>query len=97
LPAHTPLLRIVEANGGEARVVSNTIKGRAKVLRTDYLRAINQILICSTNEEDEGLRSKFQEEVGEGNLTSGIYTIEWIMRSVLRQKIAEEPDILISS
>jgi hypothetical protein len=77
--------------------VSNAIKGRAKVLRPDYVRAVGQILICSTTAEDKGLRSKFQEEVSEGNLTSGIYTAEWIMRSVLRQKIAEEADILISS
>ena len=97
IPSHSALLRIVEANGGEAKVVSNTIKARAKVLRTDYLRTVDQILICSASTEDRGLRSKFRDEVTEGGLTSGIYSSEWIMRSVLRQKIAEEKDVVISS
>jgi hypothetical protein len=96
LSVHSALLRIVEANSGEARVVSSTIKGRARIMRTDYLRPVNQILICDPTAEDQGLRNKFQEEVRAGNLIAGIYTPEWILRSVLRQKIAEDADIVIS-
>src|SRR5208282_3753609 len=59
------VLRIVEANGGEARVVSNTIKGRAKVLRSDYLKTVDQILVCTNANEDKALRAKFREEVSE--------------------------------
>lgn len=96
LSVHSALLRIVEANSGEARVVSSTIKGRARIMRTDYVRPVNQILICDPTAEDQGLRNKFQEEVRAGNLIAGIYTPEWILRSVLRQKIAEDADIVIS-
>ena len=96
LSVHSALLRIVETNSGEARVVSSTIKGRARIMRTDYVRAVNQILICDPTAEDQGLRNKFQEEVKPGNLKAGVYTPEWILRSVLRQKIAEDADIIIS-
>lgn len=96
LSVHSALLRIVETNGGEARVVSSTIKGRARIMRTDYVRPVDQILICDPTAEDQGLRNKFQEEVRAGNLIAGIYTPEWILRSVLRQKIAEDADIVIS-
>ena len=96
LSTHSALLRIVETNGGEARVVSNTIKGRARIMRTDYIRPVDQILICDPTAEDQGLRNKFQQEVRTGNLKAGIYTPEWILRNVLRQKFAEDADIVIS-
>jgi len=91
------LLKIVEANGGEARIVSNTIKARAKILRSDYLKTVDQILICTSNKEDSALRGKFAEEVRQGELSSGIYSSEWIMISVLRQEIANDEAIAILS
>lgn len=91
------LLRIVEVNGGEARIVSNTIKGRAKVLRSDYLKPGNQILVCTNTNEDKSLRAKFREEVTEAGLASAIYLSEWIMTSVLRQEIADDDGIAILS
>ena len=94
--SHSSLLRIVEANGGEARIVSHTIKARAKVLRSDYLKtAENQILISSSAKDDKFLQGKFMEEVEEGELKGAIYSSEWIMRSVLRQEIADDEDICL--
>ena len=91
------LLRIVEVNGGEARIVQHTIKGRAKVIRSDYLKMVDQILVCTNTNEDKALRAKFREEVKEGGLTSAIYLSEWIMTSVLRQEIADDERIAILS
>jgi hypothetical protein len=85
---HQALLGILETNGAEVRVVSNSIKGRAKVLRTDYLKtAEKQVLVCRASSDDKVLRDKFREEVKEGGLNWGLYTSEWIMISVLRQEI----------
>ena len=94
VPGHPSLLRIVEANGGEARIVSHTIKGRAKVLRADFLKtAENQILISSPLEDDKVLQGKFMDEINEGGLKGGMYSSEWIMRSVLRQEIVQDEDV----
>jgi len=68
-------------------------------MRADYIRPVHQILICSRDTEDKGLRNKFQEEAREAKLTAGIYVSDWITRNVLKQKVAEDEDedILISS
>lgn len=88
VPGLASLRRIIEANGGEVRAVSNAIKGRAKVLRSDYLRTVDQILVCTDSTEDAALRGKFEEEVREGGMPWAMYTSEWIMKSVLKQEIA---------
>jgi hypothetical protein len=90
------LRRIVEANGGEARTVSNSIKGRAKILRTDCLRTVHQILICSGSTDDAGLRGKFMEEAQEADFQWGMYISDWIPRSVLRQEIATDTSLSLS-
>jgi BRCT domain, a BRCA1 C-terminus domain len=97
VPGKSSLLRIVEANGGEAKIVSNTIKGRAKILRSDFLKTVDQVLVCTNTSEDKMLRGKFREEVSEGGLSSGIYMSEWIMRSVLRQEIEDSEENAILS
>jgi hypothetical protein len=96
VPGHPSLLRIVEANGGEARIVSNTIKGRAKILRSDCLKTVEQILVCMDAADDKLLREKFSEEVIEGGLTWGMVSSEWIMVSVLRQEIVDVDKVAIS-
>jgi hypothetical protein len=96
VPGLASLRRIVEANGGEARAVSNTIKGRAKILRSDYLRTVDQILVCSDLSDDAALRGKFEEEVREGGVQWGMYTSEWIMRSVLKQEIAKDAGLSLT-
>jgi hypothetical protein len=84
------LLQILETHGAEARIVTNAIKGRAKVLRTDCLKtAENQILVCTPSADDKALRDKFREEVKETGLEAGLYSSEWIMISVLRQEIKD--------
>lgn len=84
------LLRILETHGAEARIVSNAIKGRAKVLRTDYLKTVeNQVLVCTPTSDDKALREKFREEVREAGLEARLYSSEWIMISVLRQEIED--------
>jgi hypothetical protein len=84
------LLRILETHGAEARIVSNAIKGRAKVLRTDYLKTVeNQVLVCTPSADDKALREKFREEVREAGLEARLYSSEWIMISVLRQEIED--------
>lgn len=93
---HPSLLRIVEANGGEARIVSSTIKGRAKILRSDYLKTVDQILVCTPTADDKMLREKFKEESIEGGLTWGIVSSEWIMVSVLRQEIMVDDEVVVS-
>jgi hypothetical protein len=76
--------------------VAHTIKGRAKVLRSDYLKTIeNQILISSALREDKVLQGKFVDEIKEGGLKGGIYSSEWIMRSVLRQEIVDDDDVCL--
>jgi len=87
---HNSLLRIIEANGGDARIISHTIKPRAKILRSDYLKSVDQILVCTDGPEDKALRTKFREEVAKGGFSSGVYSSEWIMRSVLRQQIESD-------
>jgi hypothetical protein len=96
VPGLASLRRIVEANGGEVRAVSNAIKGRAKVLRSDYLRTVDQILVCTDSIEDAALRGKFEEEVREGGMPWGMYTSEWIMRSVLKQEIANDAGLSLT-
>ena len=74
--------------------MSHTIKGRAKVLRADFLKtAENQILISSPLEDDKVLQGKFMDEINEGGLKGGMYSSEWIMRSVLRQEIVQDEDV----
>jgi hypothetical protein len=85
---HDALLRILEINGADARIISNTIKGRAKILRLDYLRSVgNRVLICTATSEDKVLRDKFREELKDAGLRGEVYSIEWIMMSVLRQEV----------
>jgi len=96
VPGVASLRRIVEVNGGQARAVSNTIKGRAKILRSDYLRTVHQILVYSSSADDAWLRGKFVEEAREGNLPWGVYTSDWIMRSVLKQEIATDAGLSLS-
>jgi hypothetical protein len=96
VPGHSSLLQIVEANGGVARIVSNTIKSRAKILRSDYLKTVDQILVCMDTADDKILREKFKDEVLEGGLTWRMVPSEWIMVSVLRQEIADDYGIVIS-
>jgi len=93
---HAALVRIVEMNGGEAKIVPNTIKPRAKVLRSDYVREVDQVLISTDNDDDNSLRTKFCEEVVAIGLQSQIYTSEWIMRSVLRQDIAKDSAFVVT-
>ena len=90
------LRRIIEANGGEARTVSNTIKGRAKILRSDYLRTVHQILVCSSSTDDAWLRGKFMKEVQEVDLPWKMYSSDWIMKSVLQQEIATDAGLSLS-
>ena len=87
---YSALLKIVEANGGEARIISHSISQRAKILRADYLRTVDQFLIVTPHEEDRSLRKRFRDEVVEGGLVSGMFTSEWIMVSVLRQEIVSD-------
>ena len=94
---HAALVRIVEMNGGEAKIVQHTIKPRAKVLRPDYVRTVDQVLISSDNDEDKSLRTKFRQEVDETALTSCVFTSEWIMRSVLRQEIVTDNEFEVFS
>lgn len=85
---HDALLRILEINGADARIISHTIKGRAKILRLDYLRSVgNRVLICTPTSEDKVLRDKFREELKDAGLQGEVYSIEWIMMSVLRQEV----------
>jgi hypothetical protein len=87
---HQALLHIVEKNGGDARLVSNTIGVRAKVLRSDYLKSVeNQVLIGVGSKDEKMLRDKFRQEVTEGGLVGGLFTSEWVMISVLRQEISK--------
>jgi hypothetical protein len=96
--SHPALVRIVEANGGECRTVSYTIKGRARVLRSDYLKSVeNQVLVCTDSNEDKILRGKFKEEIAEGELKGALYSSEWIMNSVLKQEVANGREVTISS
>jgi hypothetical protein len=98
VPANSALVRIVEANGGECRTVPHTIKGRARVLRTDYLKSVeNQVLVCTAENEDRTLIGKFKEEIAEGELKGALYTSEWIMKSVLRQEVASGKEFTITS
>lgn len=90
---HLAVQRIVEVNGGEARIVSNTIKPRAKLLRSDYLKTLeNQVLICTKDTNDKQLRTKFKAEVEGEGLNCFIYSSEWIMRCVLRQEIVDDDE-----
>ena len=96
--SNSALIRIVEANGGECRTVSHTIKGRARVLRSDYLKSVeNQVLVCTDSNEDKTLRGKFKEEIAEGELKGALYSSEWIMKSVLKQEVADGREVTISS
>jgi hypothetical protein len=98
VPASSALVRIVEANGGECRTVSHTIKGRARVLRSDYLKSVeNQVLVCTDMDEDKTLRAKFKEEIADGELHGTLYFSEWIMKSVLKQEVADGIEVAISS
>ena len=66
------------------------------MLRSDYLKTIeNQILISSALREDKVLQGKFVDEINEGGLKGGIYSSEWIMRSVLRQEIVDDEDVCL--
>jgi hypothetical protein len=93
IEGHAMLQRIIETNGGEARIVSSAIKGRAKIIRPEYLRTVDQILVCADKEKT--LQEKFQDEVNERGLTSEMYSTEWITRSVLRQEIVDDDGIAL--
>lgn len=65
-------------------------------MRSDYLKTLeNQILISSPLKDDKGLQGKFMEEVREAGLRGGIYASEWIVRSVLRQEIVDDEDVIL--
>ena len=90
LNSRNSLQQIVDTHGGEAKIVSNMIKPRARILRSDYLKPVDQVLICTTQEEDKALRMKFREEAKEVGYKWKIYVSDWIMGSVLRQEVADD-------
>ena len=92
-----PSFELLKQTAEKQGSFQHTIKGRAKVLRSDYLKTVDQILVCTNTNEDKALRAKFREEAKEGGLTSAIYSSEWIMTSVLRQEIADDERIAILS
>ena len=90
--------RIIEVNGGEARVVSHNINARAKILRSDYLKAVeNQVLICTKEGNDKQLRGKFKSEVEAEGRDCRIFTSDWIMSCVLRQELVEDGNFVIAA
>jgi hypothetical protein len=64
-------------------------------LRSDYLKTVDQILICTESGEDKALRAKFREEAVEGEFEWKIYTSDWIMACVLRQEVRHDEGIAI--
>jgi len=93
---HVAVQRIAEINGGETRIVSHTTKPRVKILRSDYLKSVeNRVLVCTKDTDDKQLRAKFKEEVEAEGLKCQIYSSEWIMKCVMRQEIVEDNEFAI--
>jgi len=88
---YAALVNILEANGAMVTTISHKLIARAKILRRDALKIVdNHVLVCTESGEDKTVRDKFREEVKETEFKWGIYLSDWIMTSVLRQQIIED-------